>query len=150
MWGLIVPLQVCILGMHSTKRGFTAKSILFVAGTTLIRRARPNNDPAMMLVHKPKGERRHGWPKETDNALASGRAHHHAFGMFVITEADAAAIRAIFDQEGELSAAIELRRRFPGITDNAKARTCAQSIAGWTPLPTHPRPVTRLRPRKDS
>ncbi|HEY6457563.1 MAG TPA: hypothetical protein VIY90_19975 [Steroidobacteraceae bacterium] len=31
--------------------------------------------------------------------------------MFVITEADAAAIRATFNQEGELSAAIELRRR---------------------------------------
>ena len=51
--------------------------------------------------------------------------------MFVITEADAAAIRATFDQEGELSAAIELRRRFPGITDNTKARACARSIAGW-------------------
>jgi hypothetical protein len=34
--------------------------------------------------------------------------------MFVITEADAAAIRAVFNQEGELSAVIELRRRFPG------------------------------------
>jgi hypothetical protein len=55
--------------------------------------------------------------------------------MFVITEADAAAIRAVFNQEGELSAAIELRRRFPGVTDNAKARACARSIAGWTPLP---------------
>jgi hypothetical protein len=31
--------------------------------------------------------------------------------MFIVTEADAAAIRAIFEQEGELSAAIELRRR---------------------------------------
>jgi hypothetical protein len=51
--------------------------------------------------------------------------------MFVITEADADAIRAVFNQEGELSAAIELRRRFPGITDNAKARACARSIAGW-------------------
>jgi hypothetical protein len=49
--------------------------------------------------------------------------------MFIITEADAAAIRAVFNQEGELSAAIELRRRFPGVTDNAKARACAQSIA---------------------
>src|SRR5208283_3077507 len=63
--------------------------------------------------------------------------------MFVVTEADAAAIRAIFDQEGELSAAIELRRRFPGITDNAKARACARTIAGWTSLPAQPRPVTR-------
>jgi hypothetical protein len=40
--------------------------------------------------------------------------------MFIVTEADAAAIRAVFDREGELSAAIELRRRFPGITDNAE------------------------------
>jgi hypothetical protein len=70
--------------------------------------------------------------------------------MFVVTEADAAAIRTVFNQEGELSAAIELRRRFPGITDNAKARACVQSIAGWTPLPALLRPVTRLRPRKDS
>jgi hypothetical protein len=69
--------------------------------------------------------------------------------MFIVTEADAAAIRAVFDQEGELSAAIELRRRFPGITDNAKARAHARSIAGWMP-PVQPRPVTRLRPRKDS
>ncbi len=70
-------------------------------------------------------------------------------GMFVVTEADAAAIRAAFHQEGELSAAIEVRRRFPGITDNAKARECARSIAGWTPLPVPPRPVKRLRPRKN-
>jgi hypothetical protein len=61
-------------------------------------------------------------------------------GMFVVTEADAAAIRAVFDHEGELSAAIELRRRFPGITDNAKARACARNIAGWTPLPDPTRP----------
>ena len=65
--------------------------------------------------------------------------------MFVVTEDDAAAIRAVFYKEGELSAAIELRRRFPGITDNAKARECARSIAGWTPRPAS---VTRLHPRK--
>ena len=51
--------------------------------------------------------------------------------MFVITEADAAAIRAVFNGEGELSAAVEFRRRFPGIIDNAKARACARTIAGW-------------------
>jgi hypothetical protein len=84
------------------------------------------------------------------SAHTSRGAHRHVFGMFVITEADAAAIRAVFNQEGELSAAIELRRRFPGVTDNAKARACARSIAGWTPLPAQPPPVTRLRPRKDS
>ena len=42
--------------------------------------------------------------------------------MYVVTEADAAAIREIYERDGELSAAIELRRRFPGVTDNAKAR----------------------------
>ena len=66
--------------------------------------------------------------------------------MFIVTEADAAAIRAVFDQEGELSAAIELRRRFPGITDNAKARECARSIAGWNPLPAAACEVTCLHP----
>jgi hypothetical protein len=83
------------------------------------------------------------------DAIVGRSAHRHAIGMFVVTEADAAAIRAVFNQEGELSAAIELRRRFPGITDNAQARKCARSIAGWTPLSVQPRPVTRLRPRKD-
>ena len=60
--------------------------------------------------------------------------------MFAITEAEAAAIRAVFRQRGELSAAIELRRLFPGITDNAQARECARTIAGWKPL----RPVKRM------
>jgi hypothetical protein len=69
--------------------------------------------------------------------------------MFVVTEVDAAAIRVVFEQEGELSAAIEVRRRFPGITDNAKAREHAKSIAGWQPLPAPVLPVTRLRPLKD-
>jgi hypothetical protein len=87
--------------------------------------------------------------REAHAALADCGARQHAIGMFVVTEADAAAIRAVFTQEGELSAAIELRRRFPGITDNAKARECARSIAGWPPLPIQSRTVTRLRPRKD-
>jgi hypothetical protein len=39
------------------------------------------------------------------------------------------------DWRGELSAAVELRRRFPGITDNALARECARTIAGWKPRP---------------
>jgi hypothetical protein len=68
--------------------------------------------------------------------------------VFIINEADTAAIRVVFNQEGELSAAIELRRRFPGITDNAKARACARTIAGWKPLPPRPCSVTPLRPRK--
>jgi hypothetical protein len=59
--------------------------------------------------------------------------------MFSITEDEAAAIRAVYEQRGELSAAIELRRLFPGITDNAQARECARTIAGLKPL----RPVKR-------
>jgi hypothetical protein len=55
--------------------------------------------------------------------------------MFVVTEADAAAIRTAFNQGGEFSAAVELRRRFPGIADNAQARIYARTIAAWKPLP---------------
>ena len=60
--------------------------------------------------------------------------------MFVVTEADATAIRAVFRESGEFAAAIEVRRRFPGIADNTQARECARTIAGWQPL----RPVKRL------
>jgi hypothetical protein len=81
-------------------------------------------------------------------SLACRWAHRHAFGVFIITEADAAAIRDVFDREGESSSAIELRRRFPGVTDNAKARASAQTIAGWKPRPPQPCTVTPLRPRK--
>jgi len=55
--------------------------------------------------------------------------------MFVVTEAEAAAIRAVFEERGEFAAAVELRRLFPAVTDNAKARECARAIAGWQPLP---------------
>lgn len=72
----------------------------------------------------------------------------HAPGMFVVSETEAAAIRTAFDQGGELSAALELRRLFPGITDNAQARACARTIAGWQPPPVRSPPVTRLRPGK--
>jgi len=68
--------------------------------------------------------------------------------MFAVSEADAAAIRAAFQEGGEFSAAVELRRRFPGITDNAHARQCARSIAGWMLLPDPPPTVTRLQPKK--
>ena len=60
--------------------------------------------------------------------------------MFVVSETEAAAIRAAFEQRGEFAAAVELRRRFPGITDNAQARECARTIAGWQQL----RPVKRM------
>ncbi len=59
--------------------------------------------------------------------------------MFSVSEADAAAIRAVFDAEGEFPAAIELRRRFPAVTDNAKARECVRIIAAWKPITLPPR-----------
>jgi hypothetical protein len=64
------------------------------------------------------------------------------------SEADAAATREVYERDGDLSAAIELRRRFPGIQDNVKAREQARAIAGWTPLPPHPAPVRRARKAK--
>jgi hypothetical protein len=49
----------------------------------------------------------------------------HSSEMFVVTEADAAAIRETFEREGGLSAAIEVRRKFLSVTDNAKVRARA-------------------------
>ncbi len=72
----------------------------------------------------------------------------HAGATFIVTEAGAAAIRAAFHEEGELSAVIELRRRFPGITDHAQARACVRTIAGWKSPPAAPCPVTPLYPGK--
>ena len=77
--------------------------------------------------------------------LADTRSLPHAQAMFAITEAEAAAIRAAFEQRGELSAAIELRRLFPGVTDTAQARACAMTIAGWKRLPVPLRSMPRGR-----
>jgi hypothetical protein len=68
--------------------------------------------------------------------------------MFVVTEADAAAIRAVYQQRGEFAAAVELRRRFPGITDNAQAREWARTIAGWKPLPRRPKQMLKVPPSR--
>jgi hypothetical protein len=58
--------------------------------------------------------------------------------MFTVDEASAEAIRRAYAESGELSAVAELRRHFPGITDNANARLCVRAIAGWKPLPPPP------------
>ena len=69
--------------------------------------------------------------------------------MFVVDEATAA-IRAALQQGGELSAVVELRRHFPLITDNAEARRCVRTIAGWKPLPpAKPKRMRRPKPRDD-
>ena len=57
----------------------------------------------------------------------------------VVSETEATVICDAFQQRGELSAVAELRRLFPGVTDNRLARECAHTIAGWKPL----RPVKR-------
>ena len=70
--------------------------------------------------------------------------------MFAVTEAEAAAIRAAFDQGGEFTAAAELRRLFPAITDTAEARECARTITGWRPLTVwQDGPMERLRLGKE-
>lgn len=66
----------------------------------------------------------------------------------MVNEDDAAAIRAAFDQGGEFAAAIELRRRFPGIADNAQPRQCARTIAGWREVPQPPPEPPSPRPRR--
>ena len=81
-------------------------------------------------------------------ALAGHDLRHHPPRMVVVSEAEAAAIRAAFDRGGELSAAVELRRLFPGITSTTQARECARTIAGWKPLPVPLRRVRLLRPSK--
>lgn len=53
--------------------------------------------------------------------------------MFCVTEIEAAAIRTVFLEDGESSAAIALLRMFPGIHDTGKARHLARQIAGWEP-----------------
>jgi hypothetical protein len=75
--------------------------------------------------------------------LAARAPRSHAPDMFVVTDADAAAIRAAFEQRGGLSAVVELRRLFPDITDNSEAQECARAIAGWRPLPVAPRSARR-------
>ncbi len=62
----------------------------------------------------------------------------HVRRMFVVDEPTAAAIRQAFIEGGQLSAAVELRRHFPLLTDSAAGR-CARAIAGWHPVaPTLP------------
>jgi hypothetical protein len=67
--------------------------------------------------------------------------------MFTVSSAEAAAIRTAFEEKGALSAAIELRRLFPGIQDNMKAQDMARTIAGWRPAMSPQGLVTRLQPR---
>ena len=53
--------------------------------------------------------------------------------MFAVDEEAAHAIRQACQDGGELSGVVELRRRFPGIADNARARLCLEAIMSWGP-----------------
>ena len=72
---------------------------------------------------------------EMHHRLRTPELQAHGLRMFMVDEEDIAAIQEAYAQGGEFAAAIELRRRFPGIQDNAEARQCARSIASWQPLP---------------
>jgi hypothetical protein len=78
--------------------------------------------------------------------LARCSSAAHVCAMFSVDEATAEAIRQMFEESGELSAVVELRRHFPGIKDNEAARLCVRAIAGWKPLP--PLPPTSSRARR--
>ena len=67
--------------------------------------------------------------------------------MFAVDDATAEAIRRLLAESGELAAAVEVRRLFPGIPDLAKARDCAWIIGGWKPLPP-PTATREARPRR--
>ena len=67
--------------------------------------------------------------------------------MFSVSDTEAAAIRAAYERGGELAAAVELRRRFPGIESTAVARECARVIAGWKRLPEMPKRLRKPRDR---
>ena len=62
--------------------------------------------------------------------VAGHTARAHASAMFVVSEAEAAAIRAVYEQRGEFAAAVELRRLFPSITDNAQAPPGRSLVGG--------------------
>jgi hypothetical protein len=74
----------------------------------------------------------------------------HAPTMFMVSEAEATAIRTAFERGGEFSAAVELRRLFPGVSDNGQARDFARTIAGWKPLAPSARKSRTWPPRTRS
>ena len=63
----------------------------------------------------------------------------------MVSESEATAIREAYQSSGELGAAVELRRLFPGVDDMENARRCARAVASWSPRPiaTPPKVVKR-------
>ena len=58
--------------------------------------------------------------------------------MFAVDEASVEAIRQAFEERGELTAAVELRRRFPGIGDVGRARQLGRVILARKPISDRP------------
>jgi hypothetical protein len=67
--------------------------------------------------------------------------------MVAVSEAEATVIRDAFNEGGELSAVVELRRLFPALADCENTRICARTIASWEPHPPMPlkKPTKRRR-----
>ncbi len=86
-----------------------------------------------------------GQGKTTARLLPAGR-QVQAPPMFAVDEATARAIRQAYQDGGELSGVVELRRHFPLITDNARARLCLQMIMSWAPPTPAPEPAPQIRP----
>jgi hypothetical protein len=61
--------------------------------------------------------------------LAPSSLPFHSAATFSIGEATAAAIRQVFEENGEFAAQVELRRHFPGPRDNENRRLCVWTIA---------------------
>jgi hypothetical protein len=55
--------------------------------------------------------------------------------MFVVSEAEAAAIRAAFEPRGEFAAAVERGVCSRASPNNRHARECAPAITAWKPAP---------------
>jgi hypothetical protein len=66
--------------------------------------------------------------------LACSGARLHPAEMFIVTEEAAAAVRAAYEQGGELAAAVELRRLFPGLANNEDTRICSFCQRAWTTM----------------
>jgi hypothetical protein len=69
--------------------------------------------------------------------------------MFVVNEADAAAIRDL-QRGGRAVGCDRVASAVSRIGDNTKARAGARTIAGWTLLPKQMSTVTRLHRPKDA
>jgi hypothetical protein len=86
-------------------------------------------------------------PSHASGAPPAGSERPHPPAMFVVTEADAAAIRTAYERDGELSAAIELRRRSLASPTTQRRRNAPGPLPGGSRC-RRQCPVTRCRSRK--